>query len=547
MKYTIVVVGSGATALSLLRSFYDECMRSLVSKPLTIYVVERRRYKGRGLAYDVDVSTNLLNTRAGFITPFIDKPGHFYEWLASNRELWEDEFPNLEISVDTFVPRSLFGLYLEYMMSDLAGMFAAIGVELVQVRGEVTSLDKDPRGKVNLITDSGLKITADHVAMCCGNLQSKEYSALETHAGFHPTPYPIGRLARTARSKASVAILGARLSAIDAALGLVGCGFQGQITLYSRSGYFPSVRGTQGRYTPSILTLNRLRRHFERHGPIRLPLVLKWMVQELEIAGCPVVNIERLPPAAPVDVIAFLENEIAAAASPRPWQAVLYATNSVIDYLWQILHDDDRATFMSRYAAAWMSYRVSIPTENASRLVELARQGRLLFRRGPASVAPVAGGGFSITNNRGADSCSVENFDMVVAAFGTPRDAKQLNSILIQSILKSGLAQAHRYGGLVVDPGTNALIDSFGSSSDHILVLGELTSGVHFFTSVLEVNARHAARLAKRIFAQTTHGASTPISLPALVPPSLPLGFYGKTQPATFQKSDLFREQKSAT
>ncbi|SBW16151.1 hypothetical protein BR10RB9215_C20821 [Brucella sp. 10RB9215] len=134
MKYTIVVVGGGATSLSFLRSFYDEYARAMASQPLTIYVVEKRRFKGRGLAYDLDVSTNLLNTRAGFITPFADKPGHFYEWLSSNRGSWEDEFPSLDISADTFVPRPLFGLYLEYMMSDMAGMFAAIGVELMQVR-----------------------------------------------------------------------------------------------------------------------------------------------------------------------------------------------------------------------------------------------------------------------------------------------------------------------------------------------------------------------------------------------------------------------------
>ncbi|SBW16152.1 hypothetical protein BR10RB9215_C20822 [Brucella sp. 10RB9215] len=386
------------------------------------------------------------------------------------------------------------------------------------------------------MTDTGLRIKADQVVMCCGNLQSKEYSTLEAHAGFHATPYPIGRLARSARSKASVAILGARLSAIDVALGLAGRGFEGQMTMYSRSGYFPSVRGTQGRYTPSIMTLDRLRQYFERHGSIRLPVVVDWMMQELAVAGSPVVDVDQLPPAAPVDVVAFFEDEIAAAASPRPWQAVLYATNSVIDYLWQILHDDDRVTFMSRYAAAWMSYRVSIPVENASRLVDLAKQGRLSFRKGAASVAPAPGGGFSITTTADANSGSVEHFDMVVGAFGTPRDAVQLDSRLIQSLLKTGSAQAHRHGGLVVDPGTSALIDSFGSTSEHISVLGELTSGVHFFTSVLEINARHAARLAKRIFAQTTRvESSTPISLPLPVPLSLPLGSYGENRPAPLQ------------
>lgn len=535
MNNILVVVGGGATALSLLGSFYSECKRALVASPLTIYVVEKRRFKGRGLAYDLDVPTNLLNTRAGFITPFVDKPGHFYEWLSSNRGSWEDEFPSLDVSADTFVPRPLFGLYLEYMMSDLAGMFAAIGVNLVQVRGEVISIDKGAREAIFVSTDTGLRIKADHVAMCCGNLQSKEHSALEAHAGFHATPYPIGRLASSARSKASVAILGARLSAIDVALGLVGRGFEGQMTMYSRSGYFPSVRGTQGRYIPSIMTLERLRHQFERHGPIRLPLVIDWMMQELTAAGSAIIDVETLPPAAPLDVVAFFEREIAAAAKPRPWQAVLYATNSVIDYLWQILHDDDRVTFMNRYAAAWMSYRVSIPAENAARLVDLAKRGRLLFRRGATSVAPEPQGGFSVTMTAGANAGSIEHFDMVVGAFGTPRNAAQLDSRLIQSILNSGLAEAHRHGGLVVDPENSALIDKFGNTSEQISVLGELTSGAHFFTSVLEINARHAARLAKRIFAQVARVAEPTITLPQAVPLNLPVGSNGESWPAPLQ------------
>lgn len=536
MKVNIVVVGGGATALSFLRSFYDEAVRSVVSQPLTIYVVEKRRFKGRGLAYDLDVPTNLLNTRAGFITPFADKPGHFFEWLGSNRAHWEDEFPLLEVSADTFVPRPLFGLYLEYMMSDLAGLFAAIGVELVQVRGEVISLELGSRDNVLATTDAGLRITADHAVLCCGNLQSREYSALEAYSGFFASPYPIGRLTRNARSKASVAILGARLSAIDVALGLANGGFEGVMTMFSRSGYFPSVRGTQGRYTPSIMTLERLQQQFEGHGPIRLPLVIDWMMQELIAAGSPAIDVAKLPPPAPLDVVAFFESEIAAAAAPRPWQAVLYATNSVIDYLWQVLHDDDRAMFMSRYSAAWMSYRVSIPVENASRLVNLAKSGRLSFRTGAASVLPETRGGFTIATKTARDNDVSEHFDMVVGAFGTPRDAAQIDSPLIHALLTSRLACAHRHGGLVVDPATSALVNAYGEASHQVSVLGELTSGVHFFTSVLEINARHAARLAKRVCAQTARRSERmPISLSPAPSLSPPVASYGDHPTAPLQ------------
>lgn len=385
------------------------------------------------------------------------------------------------------------------LMSDLAGQFAAVGVELVHVRGEAVDIRRPDGGRVQVVTDVGLTVEADHIVLCCGNLQSREYSGFETTQGFYANPYPIRRLARAATSKSSVAIWGARLSAIDVALGLAGSGFRGSMTMFSRSGYFPSVRGTQGRYVPTILTEDRLRAHHEKYGAIRLAQVLEWTMEELALAGSPTPALSQLPPPPPGDVAEFFEKEIAAACSDRPWQAVLYATNTVIDYLWQILHEDDRAEFMERYAASWMSYRVSIPAENAARILELSRSGQLAFRSGAAQIEAQSDGIFRVTTKRDRNVGCADSFDMVVGAFGTPRNAALLDSRLVQSLLVSGFARAHRHGGVEVDPLTGALIDQGGRICGDVSALGELTSGVHFFTSVLEINARHAARMAKRV------------------------------------------------
>lgn len=108
---TLVIIGAGATTVSLLDSLVDR-LDMAIKAQVTIYVLEKRAYRGRGLAYDVDLPSNLLNTRAGYITPFSDKPGHFFDWIINNRLAWEDDFPGLEVKADTFVPRPLFGLYL---------------------------------------------------------------------------------------------------------------------------------------------------------------------------------------------------------------------------------------------------------------------------------------------------------------------------------------------------------------------------------------------------------------------------------------------------
>jgi uncharacterized NAD(P)/FAD-binding protein YdhS len=489
----IAIVGGGATAISLIESLENE-LRAESMRDVTIFVIEKRHQRGRGLAYEVDLHTNLLNTRAGYITPFPTKPGHFYNWITVNKAAWEDEFTNLEIDENSFVPRPLFGLYLEHVMNELSGKLAGCGVNLVHLRAEVTDIKRAASGDFVLITDTSLRIRADRVVLACGNLQSSELASLQNRAGFFVTPYPVRRLVRTIKPDSKVAILGARLGAIDVAVGLAGSDHYGPITMISRSGYFPSVRGTQGRYTPRILTLERLRQHGKTFGKITLRELTRWMTDEVHLAGGPAPDVVFLPPSPPDDPLHFFESEIKLAGRPRPWQAVLYATNPLVDCIWQLLDDADKQVFLNRYQAAWMSHRVSIPVENAKRLVDLHKNGRLTFKSGRTDVHSNASG-FDVAVH-GRDGVEAAQFDCVVGAFGSPRDARLLDSRLVQNILSSGLARCHRHGGLEVEYQSGRLIEAPGQAQLNIWALGELTSGVNFFTSALEINARHAAKVA---------------------------------------------------
>ncbi|WP_188910627.1 FAD/NAD(P)-binding protein [Salinarimonas ramus] len=170
----IAIIGAGATAVSLLQALVDEARAEPRCPRLVVYLIETRRLRGRGLAYEDDLASNLLNTRAGFITPFPQRPGHFFAWLQANEAAWRHEFPGLVVEADTFVPRPLFGLYLECMMGELAGELMRIGGTLVPVTAEATDLEPTPEGRVVVSTDTALAIRADRVVLSCGNLQARE-------------------------------------------------------------------------------------------------------------------------------------------------------------------------------------------------------------------------------------------------------------------------------------------------------------------------------------------------------------------------------------
>ena len=62
-------------------------------------------------------------------------------------------------------------------------------------------------------------------------------------------------------------------------------------------------------------------------------------------------------------------------------------------------------------------------------------------------------------------------------------------------MLDSGLATAHPFGGVVVDFDTNELCTRTGTLLSGVFALGALTSGTHFWTNAMNVNARLARNI----------------------------------------------------
>ena len=60
-------------------------------------------------------------------------------------------------------------------------------------------------------------------------------------------------------------------------------------------------------------------------------------------------------------------------------QAILYATKPVVHTLWQYLDPADERLFKEKYASALISARVSIPRENAEKILSYIDDGRLRF------------------------------------------------------------------------------------------------------------------------------------------------------------------------
>ncbi|WP_300628500.1 FAD/NAD(P)-binding domain-containing protein, partial [Pseudomonas sp.] len=354
----ITVIGGGASSVSFIYSILNGLGRYGCRSNVSLFLIEKQSQCGPGLAYSEDCNTNILNTRAEFISPFSDQPGHFYRWLVANRDVWEDDFCDIELCPQAFLPRPLFGLYLAHMVRFLVKKAVGLGCQLIPLHDEVVNLSFSPDGRVVVSTKGNLSLPSDHVVLSCGNARSLEHRHLAGVHGFFSSPYPIKRTCRLIHKHASVAIVGSRLSAIDAVIGLTANGHEGPITLHSRTGALPSVRGTQGRYKPTILTPETVKSCISRTGTVRLEDVLRWTSQELALEGKPICMSDWPEKCSQRQATEFLETEIAAAHHPRFWQSVLYATNAVFDLIWPSMPNEDKKSFLE-YSSWWMAYRVS--------------------------------------------------------------------------------------------------------------------------------------------------------------------------------------------
>ncbi|KZN67521.1 FAD/NAD(P)-binding protein [Pseudoalteromonas luteoviolacea] len=494
MNSTLAIIGGGASSIAFIDAFIEK-HQSNSSNLIKITVFEKSKDLGPGNAYQGDAQSNLLNTKAGYITVFKDKPGDFFEWLNLYRYRWQPLYPNLEISEHTYAPRPLFGMYMANAFDRIVKKAFMKNIIVKVIRSEVIQLkEKTDQLSVTLKTATQKNYEFDSVVIACGTLSKSPFSP-PISSKVHHTPYPISTLCNKVEKDDNVAIIGARLSAIDAVVGLIENGHTGKITLYSRSHLFPFVRGTQGRYKNTFLSAKYIR---ERYTSLTLADLAELFNKEINLyhQKNPGESKESIvfPPPPIKDLGEFLSKEMSKADMNRGWQAVLYDTNAILALVWEMLVIEDKELFISSMMSAAMSMRVSIPRENALKIKSYLDNGQLEYIGGETQINTCIDNTLSVTSLSGTSSV-----DSIIYAVGSPRDIYLSDSELLRHMVDSGLAKPHKFGGIDVCTETYALLNKDEVISPSVYAIGEVTHGCFLFTSALDIIVRHANNCAQTI------------------------------------------------
>ncbi|QUJ70223.1 FAD/NAD(P)-binding protein (plasmid) [Photobacterium sp. GJ3] len=481
-RITFTLIGGGASSLAFIDAFTRH-WQPRKNQDVILLVMEKKSVWGVGNAYADDSHSNLLNTQAGLISGLPGQPGDFMQWLNAYPFKWQPDFPDLSISASTYAPRPLFGRYMQDRYHRVIRQAAEKNIFIVTVAASAAAIHPDTgTDGYTISTECGHQYFADAVILACGTHTKIMENAQPANKVFS-SPYPVRSVVRAINPQDNVTIVGARLSAIDMAIGLLESGHQGKIRFRSRGGFFPSVRGTQGAYRNQFLSKRYIEQHYETLTLADLALLFH---QELRHYRA---NFEDTPesvrfPTPPVhDFGRFLQDEIQRASGPRGWQAILYSANAALDVIWRKLTDAEKERALDTHWSNAMALRVSIPKVNAEKLLAAVQSGQLSYQMGSDAETPD---------------------DVIVYATGNARHLNQADSPLLNQMFASGLARCHPHGGLQILNETYQVLDSRGFAHASMFALGEITNGNFLFTSALDLIVEHASRCATSVIAAFT-------------------------------------------
>ncbi|CEJ13961.1 hypothetical protein BN1110_04288 [bacterium YEK0313] len=436
----IAIVGGGASgALLAVRLMHRMTM------PVRVTLFERSAQAGLGIAYATTSCAHLLNTRAGDMSAFAEDPDHFRRWAG--------------VTASGFVPRQLYGRYLEAMLADAV---AAGRGRLQIVTDDVVGLRPAASGMV-LTTAGGASLAARFVVLATG------YRPPATDAGsaWRRDPWrsdifdgldPAGQ----------VLLVGTGLTMIDMLISLMERDHLGQIVALSRRGLLPRAHppdATAGATAATdLLFAGRLSRRLARFRALS------------EAAG--------------------------------GWEAVMQDLRPRNGALWHSLDDWQRRRFLRHLRPWWEVHRHRAPPSvgvglkaviAAGQLTVLA--GRLLAIEATAEQARVT------VRLREGGRQETHVFDRVVDCSGArcdPADADRLQA----QMLRDGLMRADRLGlGIDVD-GRDRVLDRDGVASQRLFALGPPTRGRHWEITAVPDIRRRAAELAEALLAGLAPGSA---------------------------------------
>ena len=381
-----------------------------------------------------------------------DEPDHFLEWLRTSVD------PG--VGGDDFLPRSLFGEYLEYLLRQEITLHPKIRFSWLP--NDVIGISLD-QGQVQLTMRTADTVSAKIVVLATGNYPPSTPPELKDISSRFYAPYAwsrdlIERLPRTG----TILVLGTGLTAIDQILSLQAARFEGNIVMLSRHGLLPLVHNTS------------------------VPPERSWTYASPDTIRSLFCAVRR-----------EVRNS---AAKGIPWHTVIDSLRSQTQQIWKSLSSSERKRFLRHVRPYWEIHRHRIPPESYQIVEELLNEGRLKILGGRLLHCIDSGDCVSVTLKERRSSKELRLLvNFIVNCSGYEAGPRMFEDPGIKSLLDTGIAQIDELG-LGVDSADNgALIDVLGIASTLLFAIGPIRKGCLWETTAVPEIRAQAVDLADQI------------------------------------------------
>jgi uncharacterized NAD(P)/FAD-binding protein YdhS len=434
---------------------------SAIQPDWTILLVEANARVGRGLAYGACGPQHILNVpvsrmEVGLEPSFADwltkRPGRLREALEENGRLTE-----------AFVPRQLFGDYLEQQLSAALEGNGNGGIR--RVHGEAMAISQKPR---QIMLDDGRALAVDFVVLATGNQPPALPLRAKPSDRIVVDPWAPGALDAIG-PQTSLLLVGSGLTMIDTLLAIEAKGHEGRIHVVSRHGLLPHAHQPGGSWRPVLAA---------GVSPRQALRIIRANVRE-------------------------------ARSQSVPWQRVFDSVRPAVASIWHNWSLAQRAQFLRHLRAIWDVHRHRMAQRVGDVVERLVTEKRLTVSAGRVLVLNEEKNGITAVLKPRTGKAQLLEVGAVVNCTGPQMDLRQSTHPLLAMLQHQGLVHSDPLG-LGLESEDCALKASDGTVSDWIYALGPLTRPAWWeIVAVPEINAQ-IERLVHKI-ARTAEAFALPL------------------------------------
>ncbi|MFZ4540235.1 MAG: FAD/NAD(P)-binding protein [Rickettsiales bacterium] len=427
----IAVIGFGFSGLMATVNLVREA-----KAPLTIYIIDDSS-AGFGTAYSTTNPDHLLNVRSDNMSAFADAPDNFVNWLSRNET-------TRHYTPDDFVPRKIYGNYLQSIWRDTQRLAAEKQIELKLVPSRATAIQPDKA----ILTERGDAIAVDTIILATGHEMKPVLPEIKSPT-IVQNPWAPDAFKDASGWLSPVLLIGTGLTAIDMVLSLRRAGYTGAIIATSRSGALPQVHAAP----TAICSFN---------------------ADELEKK-----SLSKL--------LRLLRKKIAATGD---WRSTVDALRSYTQTLWQRLSTYQQQKFIARLLSRWNNHRHRMAPEIAERIQSEIAAGTVRIIACKKLDSTLQSDTVTIIANNEAFNPS-----RIINCTGLELNLARSNNTLLKQLAANGFVEPHATGlGIAVDIQYRA----WGALYPHLYAMGSLLTGQLLESTAVPELRVQAAAVAKQ-------------------------------------------------